>query len=77
MARPRLEVNGQNAGYLPIGTLALPTDLVQLIRELAKQHGVAGLVRAALIKTYMPETLKDPKPVVAKLKPDDFNPEDF
>jgi hypothetical protein len=47
-----------NTSYVPIGTIAMPPELAEKMRFLAKTSGgMAAVVRAALLVTYAPELI--------------------
>ena len=65
MARPRMNLNGRASAYLPIGTIALPEELVARMRIMAQERGgMAALVRAALIKMYVTDLPESSIPAV-------------
>lgn len=55
MSRRSVSFNDQPAVYLPVGTIALPAELVEILRERALKSSLVNVVRAALIKCYLPE----------------------
>ena len=52
MSRRKLE----NHVYFPIGTVALPSELVEILKQQGpKLGGISSIVRACLIAAFMPE----------------------